>query len=143
MSTHPGCVRGWTWGHLDGVDRSRPNLKVQEGLAVPVAGRNSPLRQSGNHARPGTFTLVQMILFCFSLVVTSAALVAAAPPPDIAKAVYLTDVNPAAKCLDGSPGKSQHKILGSHGRRFEAYPRHPCEAECMVPIWLAAINEQY
>lgn len=46
-------VRGWTWGHLDGVDRSRPNLKVQWGLAVPVAGRNSPLRQSGNHAQMG------------------------------------------------------------------------------------------
>ena len=42
-----------------------------------------------------------------ALVVASAVLVAAAPPPDIAKAVYLTDVNPAAKCLDGSPGKSQ------------------------------------
>ena len=55
---HPDCgstqgVRGWTWGHLDGVDRSRPNLKVQEGLAVPVAGRNSPVRQGGNHAEMG------------------------------------------------------------------------------------------
>ena len=39
-----------------------------------------------------------------TMLFASAALVAAAPPPDIAKAVYLTDVNPAAKCLDGSPG---------------------------------------
>ena len=33
--------------------KATQNLKVQWGLAVPVAGRNSSLRQSGNHAQMG------------------------------------------------------------------------------------------
>ena len=49
----PQGVRGCTWGHLDGVDRSHWHLKVQEGLAVPMAGCNSQLSQSGNHAQMG------------------------------------------------------------------------------------------
>ena len=70
--------------------------------SIPACQQRRQLLQLQQRAR-GAWQFRLLPALALLLLADTLAAATAAPPADIATAVYLTDY-PAAKCLDGSPG---------------------------------------